>query len=435
MQISKNLRFVTIFITVYVISAMGVNAQTTDALGAYSPYSLYGIGQLEKSGSAYNLSMGGIGIGMRDNRFINYVNPAAITERDTLAFMLDFGVVEKNIYNSDYRAHSAYNVFNMQNFAITLPLYKKSAIVVGIMPFSNVGYKFQSTETDDDLVANIGDIKYQKYGTGSINQLFVGAAMVFAKRFSVGAQMIYYFGAIDRHSNALFNSSSTNYSLYTGWDYSVHSFSGKFGLQYTQPLKNNSNFTLGATYRMGNNMKGDLYRYAYSVNTSSRDTIINDPHKDIQMKIASEMGLGFSYRHKDKWSLGVDYVRQNWKNSTFAEYPKEFDFDPEVSQVFKAGFEIVPNRYDVRYYMRKVTYRVGGYYEQSYISVNGHQINSFGITFGASLPIYRWYNAITVAVDIGQRGTVNHNLVRERYINFMVNINLHDVWFQKYRYD
>lgn len=417
-------------------ASFGLKSQTTDALGAYTPYSLFGLGEMERLGTAYNASMGGIGIGVRDNRVINYINPAAITARDTLAFMMDFGVTQKNIYNSDSRTRSAYNVFNMQNIAITVPIYKQSAFIIGITPFSNVGYKFLGTEYDNHIEATMGDVKYQKYGTGSINQLFMGAALTFLKRFSFGAQALYYFGALDKMSNALFSTASEYNDIYTGWEYRVSCFSGKFGLQYTQPIaKNQSILTVGITYRMGNDLKGDIYRYAYSASTLAIDTVFYQRQDNLGIKIASEMGIGFSYRQKDKWTIGFDYARQNWKNSTFAEYPGLFNFDPAVAQSFKAGFEIVPNRYDARYYMKKVAYRVGAYYDKSYISLNGHQINSFGITFGASFPVYKWYNAITFAVDLGQRGSLKNDLVRERYVNFMLNINLHDIWFMKYRYE
>ena len=52
--------------------------------GAYSPYSIYGIGDISKEGTAYNKSMGGVGIATRNNRYINYLNPAAVTARDSL---------------------------------------------------------------------------------------------------------------------------------------------------------------------------------------------------------------------------------------------------------------------------------------------------------------------------------------------------------------
>ena len=54
-----------------------------------------------------------------------------------------------------------------------------------------------------------------------------------------------------------------------------------------------------------------------------------------------------------------------------------------------------------------------------------------GFTIGASFPIYRLNNSINVAVDFGQRGSKTGNLVRENYINFIVSLSLHDIWFVK----
>lgn len=420
-----------------VCSVFIMRGQKTDALGTYTPYSLYGLGQLSDAGTSYNMSMGGIGIGMRDNRIINYLNPAAVTARDTLSFMLDFGIAQKNMYNYDGKNRSAYNVFNMQNFAFTAPIYKSSAFVIGIAPFSDVGYKFLEIEDSDAIVGELGDVKYQKYGTGSLYQLFFGAGVTFWDRLSIGAQMLYYFGYIDRHSDILFNSSVSNNTIYTGWKYKVHSFSGKFGIQYSQPFKNNGELVIGATYRMGNSLKGDVFRYAMSQSQSSTvvDTVLFQTKNDIRLDIADEFGVGLSYRKKDKWSVGVDFIQQNWHNSVFNDYSDVINFTPATARYYKAGFEITPNRYDVRYYMKRVTYRAGAYFEQSYISLNGHQINSFGITLGATFPILRLYNGVTFAVNMGQRGTLKHNLARERYVNFMINFNLHDIWFVKYRYD
>ena len=425
----------TILVVCVLICCPGLNeamAQKVNALGSYSPYSLFGAGRIEPQGTSYNLSMGGIGIALRDNRFINYINPAAITARDTLAFMLDFGVVQKNSYNRDNAVSSAYNVFNMQNVVMTFPIYRKSAMVIGIVPYSNVGYKFQSTETDPGLVSEIGDIKYQQYGTGSIYKLFAGASMVVAKRISIGAEAIYYFGNINRHSDILFNSSTAYNTVYTGWNYKVHCFSGKFGIQYTQPFrKNDSELTVGATYHIGNRLKGDMLRYAYTAS----DTVMYDNRPEASLYVAEEFGVGVSYRVADKWTVGVDFVQQNWSKYPFVNYGTAASFSQSAARYYRAGFEITPNRDDLRYYMKRVTYRVGGYFEESYVMLNGHRVNDFGITFGASFPIFRGHNAISVAVNLGQRGTLKYGLVRERYFNFVINFNLHDVWFVKYRYE
>lgn len=425
-------RFLIIAVLVFA-SVFAAKAQTTDALGTYTPYSLFGIGDIEKQGTAFNKGMGGIGTGVRDNRFINYMNPASITERDTLSFMLDFGLNQKNFYNTDGNVESAYNTANMQNIVFTAPIYKKSALIVGITPYSSVGYKFQTVEEDPQLVSKFGNIVYQKYGTGSISQLFVGAAMNIGKNFSVGAEFIYYFGALNRYSNVLFSSDPTTRDINTGWDYDINAISGRVGAQYFTDIAKNTTLTIGATYRFESNMDGDFTRYVCTTSSSQIDTVSLTTTPGYQVQIPTEISAGFSIKKKDKWMLGFDYLRQDWTSSFFGETPG-VDFRPSVSSSFRAGFEYIPNRYDIRYYMKRVTYRLGAYYDKTYVNIGGNQVNAAGVTFGMSMPVFRWYNAITWSVDFGQRGSLDNNMVRERYLQFNINFNLHDMWFIKKRY-
>ncbi len=418
----------------FVGNSLILSAQTTDALGTYTPYSLFGIGKIKKQGTALNRAMGGIGAGVRDNRFINYLNPAAITERDTLAFMFDLGVEQSNIYNSYKDSKSGYNTFNMRNLVFTTPIYDKSALIVGITPYSDMGYKFESTEDDPDLVSKYGDIKYQKYGEGSINQIFIGAATNFLKNFSVGAQYIYYFGALNKYSNINFGSNSSLRQIETGWDYSLGASSFSVGLQYFGKIgkEKKVDLTIGATYKHSAKLKGDLTRYAYAKDAVI-DTVMHDVNENAKIKVPEEFSAGFSVRKRDKWMFGFDYTRQDWGATRFQETISGIDYKPAVAQSFRAGFEFIPNKYDIRYYFKTVTYRIGAYHEQSYVNIGGKQINSAGITLGMSLPIRR-YNAVNLAVDLGQRGSTKNNLVRERYIQFVVNVSLYDIWFVKHRY-
>lgn len=413
-------------------AATGLMAQTTDALGAYSPYSIYGLGQVDMQGSSYNVAMGGLGIATRDFRYINTLNPAAFTARDTLAFMMDFGLYAKNNYLRDERTTAAYNVFNMQNVTISVPITRKnSALVVGISPFSNVGYKFMTKDRDPVLESSIGDIAYQEYGTGGVYQLFAGAAVRLFRHLSIGAQVNFYFGKIERHSDVVFGNTSYN-SLYTGWKYRVNCITPKFGLQYEIPLKNpGSSIIVGATYRLGNEMWGDVYRYCIA----GSDTTKYEPVRDVKPCMSSDFGVGFSVRPSIKWMIGFDYSYQDWSKWKAPQYDSEFVFDAKVSQQFRLGAEYRPNPNDVRYYMKRVSYRAGLYYDQSYLSLNGYRVVSTGLTLGASFPIYRYFNAISLAVDIGQRGSLKKDLVRETYVNFIININLHDIWFIKFQYD
>ena len=66
-----------ILLLAFIFACVSVDAQTGAAFGGYSPYSVFGIGDIAKEGTAYNRSMGGVGIANRNRRFINCTNPAA----------------------------------------------------------------------------------------------------------------------------------------------------------------------------------------------------------------------------------------------------------------------------------------------------------------------------------------------------------------------
>ena len=110
-------------------------------------------------------------------------------------------------------------------------------------------------------------------------------------------------------------------------------------------------------------------------------------------------------------------------------------FTSTVSQSFRAGFELVPNRNDIRYYFKRCSYRAGLYYDQSYYKLDGNNVNAMGITLGITLPVFRYYNGITLGVDFGQKSSTRNNMIRERYVLFNKGFNIHDIWFQKPKYN
>ena len=70
------------------VSAM---AQTS-SINAFSPYSMYGIGELQTPGVVAQRSMGGVGLGMRSSVMVNPLNPAAYSLTPRQGFLFDFGV-------------------------------------------------------------------------------------------------------------------------------------------------------------------------------------------------------------------------------------------------------------------------------------------------------------------------------------------------------
>ena len=430
------LLFVFTFISAYVSAQDGT-------YGAYSPYSIFGVGELSKEGSAYNKSMGGVGLASRNRRFINYLNPAAVTARDSLAFMADFGLVQNNtIYAQGNGRISAHNTFNIYDFVMSFPIWKSSAFMVGITPFSDVGYNFSKNETDQNIIGNTGNITYDSYGTGSIYQAFLGAGATFWKKLSVGAEVIYYFGNLDKITNMNYSNSSYR-SINSGNEIMVRGLTGKFGLQYEQKLSGNLSMTIGATYRLGTNMRGESVEYRYANQSSVTDTLkhnVVNLAADDGVRFGDELGLGISVKGGEKWMAEVDYVRSDWRKSGMDKaagfaVSGESVFTTTVSNSFRAGFEIVPNSNDIRYYFRRCAYRAGVYYDQSYYKLDGNNIASIGITLGMTLPVFRWYNGLSIGVDMGQRASTRGGMVRERYATFVIGFNIHDIWFQKPRYN
>ena len=427
-------------LAVFLIIGDSVSAQE-GAYGAYSPYSVFGLGELEKEGSAYNKSMGGTGIATRNKRFINYTNPAAVTARDTLAFMADFGLEQKNTIYRQGDLRSANNTFNIHNFVMSFPIYRSSAFMVGLTPFSDVGYDFSSVEERQDIIGNTGNISYNSRGTGSVYQLFVGAGVTFWKRLSLGAEYLYYFGNIDRITRMDYLNTSYR-SVRTGNELAIRGSAGKFGLQYEQKLGGNVSMIVGATYRMSAKMNGYSTNYKYATQSSVADTLVHkvDTLAYGNLCFGDEIGVGISVKGGDKWHAEFNYLRSGWEKSGMDTAPGfsaigDFKFSTTTSQSYRLGFEFVPNRNDIRYYMKRCAYRAGVYYDESYYKLDGNNVNSMGITLGMTLPVFRWYNGLTVGLDLGQKASTRYGMVRERYAKIAVGFNIHDIWFQKPRYN
>ena len=429
-----------VLVAVFLVIGFCVSAQD-GTYGAYSPYSIYGIGDIAKEGTAFNKSMGGVGIATRNRKYINYMNPAAVTARDSLSFMADFGLEGHNTIYRQGDLRSAHNTFNIYDFVMTFPIYRSSAFMVGLTPFSNVGYDFSSVETDPEIIGNTGNIEYDSYGNGSVYQAFVGAGVTLWKNLSLGAEAIYYFGNLDKITNMNYSNDSYR-SLNSGNELTVRGLTGKFGLQYEQRLGSDMSMIIGATYRLGTDMKGYSKNFRYATQSNVVDSLryTVDTLSAAGMKFGDEIGVGISVKKGEKWSAELNYIRSDWSNSGFDRtsgfnVAGQSTFSSTVSQSFRAGFEFIPNRNDIRYYFKRCAYRFGAYYDQAYYKLDGNNINSMGVTLGMTLPVHNYHNGISLGMDIGQRANMkNPSMIRERYVSFVVGFNIHDIWFRKVQY-
>lgn len=437
-KVSKILLFVVMSFCAFPMFAQN------EAYNAYTPYSMFGIGEISKQGTAYNKSMGGVGIATRDKRNINILNPAAVTAREAKSFMADFGLAQGNRYYAQHDMRSSNNTFNIYDFVISFPVYKSLAMYAGVTPYSDIGYDVSSKVTDPSVIANTGVITNTVKGYGGMTNIFLGAGIDVAKGLSVGVEGQYYFGNLHK-TNDFVMSNSTYRSISSGFNMDISAVTAKFGVQYEMSLSDNISAIAGATYRLGTSLRGEVERYEIQSISSINDSTPSprsyvDTLGKGQVKLAGELGIGIALKGGDKWTAEINYVRSDWSSGGMNKIPGFANvgnavFSASAAQSVRAGFSIVPNRNDIRYYRKRVTYRAGAYWDQAYCKLDGNSINAVGITLGATLPVFSWSNGLTLGVDFGQRGSLTGNMVRERYVNFNIGINIFDIWFIKPKYN
>ena len=329
--------------------------------------------------------------------------------------------------------------------AFSVPIWKSLSFMGGITPYSSVGYKYSIKETNPAVISAAGsNITYTDSGQGSLYKLFAGLGTTLGRRLSVGAEADFYFGKIEKNFVQDFEKTGYN-ELRDGYTMSLHAFSGKGGLQYEHPLPGRITLGFGATYSTAANLQG-LVNYAKTATGSAESVDIISREDNLadtpgRIKLAGELGLGVSVTYADKFRAELNYLRADWgptgMNSAdgFAIPDAKLPFSAGVRNTFRLGTEYIPNRNDIRYYYKKWAYRAGVYYSDEYYTVAGKTVATTGLSLGVTLPVFRWYNGLSVALDLGQRGALGGGLVRERFVRVSLGVNLFDIWFQKPRYD
>ncbi|MDR0907873.1 MAG: hypothetical protein LBM63_04645 [Rikenellaceae bacterium] len=424
------------------------------SLNAYSPYTLYGLGNLNYTGSTIFSAMGGASIGYRSefDLKVNTTNPASLSGLPRKTFFFDVGLTGSNVYLKQYASHhnsdilqlrqSSYNTFNISNITIAFPIAKRLAMSLNVAPYSAVGYRIQRDETDPAVLANLGSVSYYYTGEGDINEAKASLGWEPFKGLSIGAEFIYLWGNIDRKyqtyirpytGSGSYNNETNSFTGTTNEQ--VGRVFGGFGLQFTPINKEKTMLTLGATYRLGGKLGSEVTDYIPSGNVYS-DIVRLDTLPSVNY-IPQSIGVGVFFQ-RPKFAIGADYIYEDWARNN------SFDADNNVGYVntntFKLGMQFTPNRYDVRRFFNRLTYRVGFRYNDYYLQVKGQRMNEKAVTFGVEVPFKMMsVSSLNVGVELGERGTLRSDLIRERFFKINVGVMLfgrdYDYWFEKYKYN
>jgi hypothetical protein len=379
--------------------------------------------------------MGSVGIGTRENSAININNPASYTAFDTASFLFEGGVSGSYTRLKTENINESFTTASISQLTFGFPITRWWKSSIGLVPFSKVGY----IVTDQLFQENIGNIAYSFEGTGGLSRVYWGNAIQPFKFLSIGVNASYLFGSINSIQKVSFPDSTYYVNTRVDNTTNMGDLYLEFGVQYFTQLKNDLKLVTGLTYRPQSNINSKReYLVRSSLGEISnveffRDTIAYTNEKG-QVILPSGVGAGLSLAKTNQWFFAVDYRLDQWNN-----YRNFGESDSLVnSQVLAFGGYFIPDFAD-NSYLKRIEYRVGGRYSESYLKLREKQINGFGITFGLGLPLRSIAlkgskSMINIGTEIGRRGTVENGLIQESYANFYFGVSIYEFWFYKRRY-
>jgi hypothetical protein len=397
-----------------------------------SPYSRFGIGMLRGNNNAWNFGMGGLGVGIRSPYHVNFTNPASYTAFDSTSFVFEGGflsefVTLKTNFSSDNRNYTSlgYLLFGM-------PVTKWWRTALGIVPFSDVGYNLQS----DQVVTGIGLESRVYSGEGGINRFFWGNGFKITKKLSVGLNISYLFGSMNREAVAKFPDSVYFLNLKSDSWIMINDLYLNYGIQYIQPLKKNMHIVAGAVFATQSNMSAETNTIAQNYIIGSdgtenvRDTLLNLAAYHGKIVLPWMFGLGISIDKTDKWMAGADFKWQNWKEYTAFGLSDSLVNSYQVS----AGAEFLPDQYNFSNYLKRIRYRVGVMYNSSYLELRGQHLKEYALSVGLGLPLKGMKTNLNLSMQVGSYGTTSSDLIQESYFKFSIGFSIYERWFVKRKY-
>ncbi len=403
-----------------------------------SPFSRFGLGLMNQPGFAKGRAMGGVGLAIRNNNHINYLNPASYSALDTMSFLFDFGIMGHYTYTESALGNDEYYGMNMDHLAFSFPITKWWGASVAVLPYSKVGYSI----INEDHIDNIGFLDYIYTGNGGINQLNLGTSVELFSRLSLGINMKYLFGYIDLTRAVQFPFDQTRSYSEVESRTEVSDFIIDLGIQYSHDFNEDFNITMGLIFDNKSKVSAEnsiVKRNIFpgsitSINDStylSPEFILEDTSQTGNIIIPSNLGVGFSFNYADKILFGIDYYQQDWSNSTFFHSNQTLT----NSNSFHAGLEVIPNPEALRGYHKRIAYRLGGHYSNSYIQHEGEQMKDYGISFGVGLPLRNTKSSFNFTFEGGRRGLMESEKLLENYVLISFSVTLHDFWFVKRKFD
>jgi len=131
--------------------------------------------------------------------------------------------------------------------------------------------------------------------------------------------------------------------------------------------------------------------------------------------------------------LALDYRFQNWSSIKYVNTVA----DLKNSQRYSGGLEY---RNLESKKANPFIWQAGGYFENSYLRVDGKTIYDAGVNFGVAIPLkvrntYDNKGYVNIGINAGRRGTQGVGVITENYYGFNLSLSLVEFWFRKRQFE
>ncbi len=392
------------------LMSVGLSAQNMTS----SPFSRFAYGDLNENVPTGYRAMGGVGIGMRNNRAINPSQPASYTACDTLTFMFD---VAASASWSRYRdAGGLKNKANgnLEYVTMQFPLYKRwIAMSVGLLPYSSVGYNISLS---DSTAGGAYHYVTNYYGDGNISEVYGGLSFNICNWFALGFNVYYMWGDLSRMRSLTFVESGLNPTIQDEI-LSVSSVRLRYGAQFFHTWGAHS-INVGAIFESKMKLNSELVL----IETQSEDSI--PIYKD-GWQLPMVWGVGASYNWANRLTIGFDFERQHMASALYNGAEGRWSGLQDKNR-YAFGVEYRHNPAG-RKYVERMLWRAGVSVQDEYLAAVGAKRISASI--GIGFPLWTIGTVINTTIEYTHRGTPSG--LEDNSLRFTIGASIAENWFFK----
>ncbi len=428
-----------------------------------SPYSRIGLGDVVNQTLAAQAGMGNLAAANQNPLGLNLINPASLAFQQATSF--EVGVFGEYNFLEDSRNSVGQWAGNLSYLALGFPLYNPINRAIdrierpfswgmsfSLQPYTNVGYNIEAISEDDIG----GQVRSSFKGAGGTYRLMWGNGVRY-KNLAIGAQIGYLFGKISNDRSIVLDSVANSYDSRFLNEFSVSGFMWNVGFMYILDFKspdqngliqpNGKRIIIGAFGRSQNtfNTNSSSLFFRESRSLLRFDTVFFQEDQEGRGRLPLELSGGITFEDVNKLKVGAEIAFAQWDNY-FNDATLEGVEDlpsgvttRSLSNSWKVstGLEFTPDFNSFGNYLKKMSYRLGGFYGKDPRSLNGVQLDTYGLSFGLGFPLImprETISYINLAVEAGRIGA-NASL-QQSYIRMTLGFSLNDnTWFFKRKFN